>query len=177
MEFEKKPLPNFVVADLYKKNLFVIDTNTTPNYAPNTDSLQGEVSIQLNFLGENKKQICIVLKEENAVHISEYDLVFLTNILAACKLNIADVAIINLQQQKVDFNLLKEKLGCKFLLLFNVTTNTINLPFMLPNYQVQAYSGSSILTASSFSSMQGNTQEAKIEKSKLWISLKNMFSI
>lgn len=177
MEFEKKPLPNFVVADLYKKNLFVIDTIATPNHAPNTFSSQEEVTVKLSFLGENKKQICILLKEENAVHISENDLVFLTNILAACKLNIADVAIINLQYQKLDFNLLKKELGCKFLLLFNVETNIINLPFMLPNYQVQAYNGCSILTASSFLNMQGNTQEAKIEKSKLWISLKNMFSI
>lgn len=177
MEFDKNPLPNFVVADLYKKNLFVIDTIATPIYTPNQPVVQEEVVVELNYLGENKKQICILLKDANAVHINEEDLNFLTNILAACKLNVADVAIINIQHQPVDFNLLKNELGCKFLILFNITTNAINLPFMLPNYQVQAYNGCSILTASSFQNMQGNSQEAKIEKSKLWISLKNMFSI
>lgn len=177
MEFDKNPLPNFVVADLYKKNLFVIDTIATPIYAQNEPSLQKEAIVKLNYLGENKRQICILLKDANAVHINEEDLIFLTNILAACKLNVADVAIINIQHQTVDFNLLKEELGCKFLILFNITTNTINLPFMLPNYQVQVFNDCSIVIASSFQNMQGNTQEAKIEKSKLWISLKNMFSI
>src|SRR5688500_6616375 len=47
------------------------------------------------ILGNNKKQITVVVNCPNDVFVPEADLQFLTKMLGACKLNMADVAIVN----------------------------------------------------------------------------------
>jgi hypothetical protein len=181
MNFETNPLPHFVIAELYKNNLVEIEHNLPLEKAktPENTSIQPTTLQEkpLQYLGENKKEITILVKEENAVHIGEENLQFLMTILAACKLNIADVAILNTQNQPTDFATLNKTLHCKYVLLFNINTQAINLPFSIPQYQIQHYNNCTFLIANSLQSMLGNSQEAKVEKSKLWVSLKTMFGV
>jgi len=65
----------------------------------------------------------------------------------------------------------------KFVIAFDLTTKDIQLPFTIPNYQVQVHDNCKFLFAASMKLMEGDAQEAKLEKSKLWISLKNMFQL
>jgi hypothetical protein len=181
MNFDTNPLPHFVIAELYKNNLCEIDTELVVEKVktPEITSIQ-PITLEekpLQYLGENKQQITILVKEENAVHIGEENLQFLTNILAACKLTIADVAIVNTLHQSIDFTTFNKVLHCKYVLLFNVDTQSIDLPFSIPQYQIQHYNNCTFLIANSLQSMLGNSQEAKVEKSKLWVSLKTMFGI
>jgi hypothetical protein len=97
--------------------------------------------------------------------------------LAACKLNVGDVAIVNHIRQQTIFTLLKEQLQPAFVILFDLGLQDIDLPLTIPHYQLQNYAGCTFLTAASLGTMLGTSQEAKIEKSKLWLSLKNMFDI
>jgi hypothetical protein len=72
---------------------------------------------------------------------------------------------------------LKQKLQPKFVLVFALETKDIKLPFTIPYYQVQLHDNCKFLFASSLTKMDGDSKEAKIEKSKLWMSLKNMFQL
>ena len=129
------------------------------------------------FLGDNKKNICIVVNDVEAVYQNEDLLNFLTTILGACKLNLGDVAILNYNNNYFQYSFIKEHLSPKYLLLFNVEANAIQLPFTIPYYQVQQYDKCSILTAPTLQMMLGNTEEAKLHKSRLWLSLKKIFTI
>ena len=50
------------------------------------------------WLGENKKNILsLLVRHKDAVHIPDNELQFLTGMLSACQLSLADVAIVNLE--------------------------------------------------------------------------------
>jgi len=129
------------------------------------------------FLGENKKHVVIAVKDDEAVYLRDEWLQFLSSIFIACKLNLGDVAIINYAKNNFSYTELSEKLSPEFFLMLDVTAKEIQLPFTVPDYQIQKYNQCNFLLAPSLQSMQGNTQEAKLEKSKLWLSLKKMFGI
>ncbi len=180
MNFDKINFPDFVVTNLYKDTLVILNNEYTQQKKekqPLLSSAKNEVENEIVYLGQNKKNIAIIVDEANVVHIHEENLAFLSNILAACKLNIADVAIINCNNKTIHFKILKEQLNSNAIILFNLDTQVIGLPFSIPNYQVQKYNEASFLMVNDFSTMLGSTQEAKLEKSKLWLSLKNMFNL
>lgn len=197
-DLENILLPDFILADLYKNTLVVLDdvkpkkaivqtveasieSSTKLAVEPIVEALPAQIKSthkpEKIFLGDNKKNITILVKENNAVYLNDESLNFLSNILGACKLNLGDVAIVNHQTEPMLYPLLKEQLSPNFLLLFDVSPTEINLPFTIPFYQVQAYNNCSFLTAPSLQNMLGTSQEAKLEKSKLWLSLKKMFGL
>ncbi|MBS1641398.1 MAG: hypothetical protein JST94_09925 [Bacteroidetes bacterium] len=169
-------LPNTTIVNLYSKHLVILDdanTNTKKVIEPTIENKTNE----LFFLGDNKKNIAICINDETATHLRNEWLQLLTNILAACKLNIGDVAIINLNKQSATFLQLKEKINPAYCILFGVKTNMLDLSFIIPDYKIQQHNACSFVIAPSLSLMEGNTQEAKLEKSKLWLSLKQMFNL
>lgn len=196
-DLENIQLPSFILAGLYKDSLVVLDDVQLGGKVLQTDEKQPvaaeEKAVteplaatvpnmvahqpQKSYLGDNKKNISILVSDPVAVYLNDDSLNFLSTILGACKLNLGDVAIINHLQQPQQFASLKEKLDPKFVLLFEVSPTDINLPFTIPQYQVQPYNNCSFLYAPSLQKMLGDGQEAKLEKSKLWLSLKKMFNI
>ena len=129
------------------------------------------------YLGNNLKNVTIIVKDTESVYLREEWLQFLTNILGACKLNIGDVAIINQAHNKINFSDILTATSPRHLILFEVDCKEINLSFVIPTYQVQNYNNTTFLLAPSLSAMLGTTDEVKIEKTKLWTSLKKMFGI
>lgn len=129
------------------------------------------------YLGNNKKNIIVVIKELEVAFINDNHLQFLSNILNACKLNLGDIALVNYSNWPLSYIDLKQKLQPKFILVFGLETKDIQLPFTIPNFQVQSHDNCKFLFSSSLTKMDGDSQEAKIEKSKLWMSLKNMFQL
>ena len=85
--------------------------------------------------------------------------------------------IINYAKNNYSYAELTERLAPEFLLLLDVTAKEIQLPFTVPHYQIQQYNHCKFLLTPSLGNMLGDTQEAKLEKSKLWLSLKKMFNI
>lgn len=168
-------LPDFVLSDLYKSQLVVIGESVIEGNLP--QKKQSEKVVKPEFLGDNRKNICILVKEEHAVYLNDNALQFLSSILVACKLNLGDVAIVNFQNTPFDFSAIKSWLQPKFLLVFDIPAAALQLPFDLPNYQVQAYDQCALLFAPSLHLMSDDSREAKLEKSKLWLSLKNMFNL
>jgi hypothetical protein len=187
--FGKIQLPNFLLVDLFKDNLVLYDDLPTTNSnayiveTPINIAESGEKlipTLQPNkkwFLGDNNKQIAIIVKDNEAVFLRDEWLTFLTSILAACKLNIGDVAIINYTNTPVLLPAINEQLKTVYFLLFDIAAQDIQLPFTVPNYQLQKFGNATFLLAPSLAMMQGNNEAIKMEKSRLWLSLKKLFNI
>ncbi|MDE3143970.1 MAG: hypothetical protein KGL19_07435 [Bacteroidota bacterium] len=171
MSFKNLQLPDLLIAELYNDVLVETNEVSTSVKKPQKEPKQKW------FLGENKKHVVIAVKDDEAVYLRDEWLQFLSSILIACKLNLGDVAIINYAKNNFSCAELSEKLSPEFLLMLDVTAKEIQLPFTVPHYQIQKYNQCSFLLAPSLQTMQGDTQEAKLEKSKLWLSLKKMFNI
>jgi len=127
------------------------------------------------ILGNNKKQVTVVVNCPNDVFVPEADLQFLTKMLGACKLNMADVAIVNHAVAAVHVDRLKVQLQPKFLLLFGVEPDVIQLPINFPSFKEQPYAGTNYLYTPSLSDLNQETEVAKGLKRKLWDCLKKMF--
>jgi len=127
------------------------------------------------ILGNNKKQIVVVVNCPGDVFVPEGDLQFLTKMLDACKLNMADVAIVNHATAAVHIDRLKIQLQPKFLLLFGVEPDVIQLPINFPSFKEQPYAGTSYLFTPALSELNQETGQAKLLKRKLWECLKRMF--
>jgi hypothetical protein len=183
MSEERIELPDFLIADLYKASL--VDLQTSNSEIEYSDPEEKPLEVReptantekISFLGENKKGVIIIVYQPDAVFLKEEELAFLTNILKACQLNLADIAIINLSKQEIDYNTLQEQLISKTILLFDVEPSAIKLPFMIPAFQAQKFSGSTIMVAPSLSLINKAGSEGKLLKTKLWMSLKNVFDL
>lgn len=178
---KKEQLPPFVLAELYPDSLVLVDTGASKTQPVQPISQDLPLTEQeergFHFLGNNAKNICIVVEDHSAVFLIDSDLQFLTNVLGACKLNMGDVAIVNRVHTAIDIGLLKKVLNPKYCLLFGMDTNAIGLPFKIPFYQQQSYADCQFLVIPDFTKFSGNADEAKLEKTKLWVSLKKLLNI
>ncbi len=183
MSDEKIKLPDFLIADLFKGTLVEIDSSTFSNALAGVEeqSLRTE-SIDLSsskrkFLGENKKGIIIIVDQPGAVFLSQNDLTFLTNILKACQLHLSDIAIVNNALERIDYQTLKEQMRAEVVILFDVEPSAIKLPFMIPAFQIQKYDNCTIMVAPPLHLLNNPTNDGKLLKTKLWMSLKKVFNI
>lgn len=187
----KEQLPDFVLADLFPNNLVLVEAPVkavaaidniivVPPAEPIlTIAYTGLLTERPEkwYLGNNGKNITILVHEPEAAFLSEESLAFLTKILGACKLNMGDVAVINIARYQAQFLEIKQELNPKTSLLFNVIASAVKLPFTVPNYQVQEYGGCKFLMAPKLSLYYGDSAESKLEKTKLWVSLKLIFNL
>ncbi|MFC0771545.1 hypothetical protein [Terrimonas alba] len=126
------------------------------------------------YLGNNGKNILIVVSYPDAVHLPDDELGFLTNMLTACKLNLGDVAIINKNSyQDREYKEFLENFKSKIVLLFGVDPLAFGLPVGFPQFQVQSVANCKFL----FSSSLEQTRNDSLLKSKLWVSLRSIFGI
>lgn len=129
------------------------------------------------FLGNNGKQITVMVKEDTVPYINDKHLQFLSNVLSACKLNLGDIALVNYINYPLGFDELRAKSNPKIVLVFDLSPKELKLPFTIPVYQVQDYAQCRFLFAPSLTKMEGDHPEAKAEKTKLWNSLKTLFGL
>lgn len=175
MNLQYIQLPDFLIVDLYKNSLVIVNDQQKLEKIP-TEPEKLTTTRQW-YLGSNLQKITLIVCEKEAVYLQDDSLQFLSAILGACKLHIGDVAIVNYHHDPVSYTFLKEALSPDFILLFGVSAKQIQIPFTVPNYQVQQHDNCSFLLAASLVNMLGTSQEAKLEKSKLWLSLKKMFNV
>jgi hypothetical protein len=129
---------------------------------------------ELRYLGNNKKAILLLVSYPEAAFLPDAELAFLTNILAACKLGLADVAILNLG--RTEGRLPEEALDLlapRQVLLFGIEPLQIGLPIQFPPYQLQPFNGRTYLVSPELSALEGD----KALKLKLWNCLKTLFDI
>jgi hypothetical protein len=131
----------------------------------------------LKYLGDHLKQIMVIVNDPNAVHLNESDLGLLSSILNACKLTLADIALINTAQQPLSMHEMLTTLPSQLVLAFDLSATQLKIKLPTTLYKPIVLGDTHILFSSSLQSMQGAEQTAKLEKSKLWNALKLLFKL
>ncbi len=126
------------------------------------------------FLGDNKKNILILVQYSNAVHIPDEELAFLTQLLSACKLSLGDIALLNLaHHRQLAYKEALDKLGSQLIFLYGIEPAAWGLPISFPHFQLQPFAGRRFLYAPALEEIR----EDKLLKTKLWVSLKPIFGV
>jgi hypothetical protein len=161
MDLNQIQLKPLMLADLYGNNLVETGPAPAPPRRP------------LKYLGENKKNTVIVVNHPTLPVLPDEELHFLTTVLSACKLNLADIVIVNFHS--ADETALQELLvgDTRNVLLFGVAPLSIGLPINFPHYQVQPFSQRTYLHAPSLSEVEKD----KNLKMQLWNGLKQLFGL
>ena len=165
-------LPAFVLAELFSNSLVDVVEELK------IERLQKIASKpKKEYLGNYERKIIVLVNDDENMYLSDAGLEFLTDILNACKLNLAHIALINFNKGAVDFAYLKKEMHPGHILMFGVNALQIQLPFNMPDYQVQHYDNCKISSAPSLSELGQKSEKAKAEKVKLWKSLQKIFSL
>jgi len=175
MDLNHLELPASLVAELYTGSL--VDTGeptaTVKTIEPVLPDTTTTVKPAWRSLGENKKKILVVVNSDAAVHLPDQELQLLSSMLMACQLSLADVAIVNIHQQKAMYKDLVETFNSRIALLFAVEPAAFGLPMSFPFFQIQAFAGCSFLYAPSLQELEHD----KMQKSKLWLALRRLFNL
>jgi hypothetical protein len=119
----------------------------------------------------------VIVNDPNAVHLNESDLGLLSSILNACKLTLADIALINTAAQPLSMHEMLITLPSQLVLAFDLSATQLKIKLPTTLYKPIVLGDTHILFSSSLQSMQGADQAAKLEKSKLWNALKLLFKL
>ncbi len=179
MAGERIILPGFLIADLYKTVLVDIPDRSTQIASGVEDpvTLPLKNPEKIRFLGQNNKQVVVLLKDSQSPFINDTELEFLTRILKACQLNLSDIAVVNVANQDVNAADLSAQLSPKYVLMFDVDPVFVKLPFTIPHFQVQKFDGCSYLTSASLKLMIPESPDSKLLKTKLWLTLQKAFNL
>mgnify|MGYP000863671053 CR=1 FL=1 len=125
-------------------------------------------------LGQNAKNILILVNNPGITFLPDDELAFLTQMLQACKLSLADIALLNLQQyQQTAYTDILQQFGSKTVFLFGVEPTQWGLPINFPAFQIQQFDSRKFLHSPGLGEMMGD----KLLKTKLWAGLKTIFGL
>jgi hypothetical protein len=148
-----------LLADLYRNTLVESGTTTVPE-------------MKLPGLGENRKNILVLVSHSSFPFLPDEELNFLTSILSACKLSLADIAVVNhAKTNAAEVQKMHSNAGT--VLMFGIEPSSIDLPINFPQFQLQQFNKRNYLHAPSLSLLEKD----KAEKLKLWNALKRLFEI
>jgi hypothetical protein len=150
-----------LLTDLYRKALVAQPEKNTPGNS-------------IPLLGGNEKNILILVNNEAAPFLPEAEATFLNSILAACKLGLADIALVNWNPlTDKTYKPVVEQFNSRAVVLFDVPAPAFGLPMHFPFFQVQAFNGRQYVFAPPLAAIQNN----KALKADLWQALKKLFSL
>ena len=187
MKEVKNSLPNSVLVNLYKESLVLgtVQTNVDKKATPSTLTEEKNETkdtdttpiAPIKFLGEHQKKILVLVQDSNAVHLNEKDFDLLTSILNACKLTIADIALINLANKNYSLHQILVQIPSDIVLIFDINPTKLKIKLPTKIYSPILLGETQLLFSNNLSNMQGIDQASKIEKTKLWTSLKLIFNL
>ncbi|HEV8284235.1 MAG TPA: hypothetical protein VGQ09_07985 [Chitinophagaceae bacterium] len=126
------------------------------------------------YLGQYKKNILLIVRYNASPHLPDEPLNFLTSVLGACKLSLADIAVLNIAMApSVLYKDVQEQFKAGVTILFGLTPEEFEMPVNFPEFQVQAFNHCHFLHTPTLEELESD----KILKSKLWVCLKRMFSL
>ena len=163
-----------LIAELYPSSLIVMEeTGPDPAEIAETENIPAAIPL-LKSLGDNRKNILVVVSYPDAMYLPDHDLGFLTGILGSCKLSLADVAVFNLTNHpETSYREMLAFFKSKIVFLFGVEPTVLGLPLNFPHFQIQPFAGNSFLFSPSLQELEND----KVLKSKLWVCLKRIFSL
>jgi hypothetical protein len=166
MSLDNIQLPATILQGLYSKSLYDLETDKSV-----LDDIQTGNIISL---GSNQKKIAVLVSSAAAIYLPDEELNFLLGILTACKLSMADIALINVAKNPgLVYTAVTEELKAEKIFLFGLDADALALPLQFPHYQVQQFNNQVYLSSVSLNELQAN----KEEKMKLWNCLKKIFAL
>lgn len=174
MPLNNLSLTDSLVQELYTRHLVLTKDEVQGATRESTVSPETPPA-PIQFLGKNNRRFVILVNEPQAVHITDSSFEFLGNILKACQLNAADVAIVNLGKQQFAADHLINSLEPEFIADFSETEiglpaqAALLVPYRSPNFQY--------LKAPSLEQLNQATDAVKPMKRQLWEALKQMLAI
>ena len=150
------------------KNLF---SSNLVEISGTLDQKEVKTEYSISSLGENNQQVLFVINDPGHKFLPDEEMVLLSNLVSACKLTMADIALVNFHFNPFDYDVFINHFHSRKVLLFGVTTQELNLPFNIPFFQIQQFREQLYLTAPSLKELLKNTDLKK----KLWSSLQILF--
>ena len=205
MSLNNIELSSFIVTEWYKDALLPLDkgpvpapsaatqaptaavvpppsTPTVPPPAPSAapppqPATQAADPAPYKFLGNNRRHITLLVHSPGSGFMPDNQLTFLTKILEACRMTLADVAIVNNAATPVTITALRQQLHPKTVLLFGVEPTAIRMPINFPTFKQLSYDDCTYLSSPALDQLVPNTEDSKLLKSKLWVCLKTLFEV
>ncbi|MGZ5255806.1 MAG: hypothetical protein ACXWCT_15465, partial [Flavitalea sp.] len=132
---------------------------------------------KIKFLGKNHHKIVILVNNPTEVFIADNELNLLTKMLTACKLTLADVAIVNIAKTPVQQDQVHAEFHPSKVIMLGVESKDILLPMNFPEYRVQPHGPCSYLMAPGLSTMVSEAESSRTVKTQLWMALKQLFGL
>ena len=159
-------LPAFIIQDLFQKTLVDLSGNEKKQTV--------SVNKELNFFGGNKQHIVLIVDNPDIAFVTDQQLTFLSGILNACKLTLEDIGLLNIASYPgISYKTISDAFTPRIIMLFGMSTDTIQLPFLMPEFQRQSYNNQLYLAAPSLQVLEND----KEMKRKLWTVLQQIFSL
>ena len=128
----------------------------------------------IRSLGGNAKHVLILVQKEAEAFLPDNELQFLTTILGACGLSLADIALVNYATlPDKGYAPLIEHFRSRQVVLFDVTPLQLGMPINFPPFQVQGFKDCRYLQAPALHLIEADLTSKK----SLWAALKNLFHI
>ena len=170
MSLQNLQLPAEVLTDLYANYL-------VEPMAPFKNDKKKDSAPTLASLGGNAKAITILIADPTQTFMHDNELEWLQKMLQACKLTLGDVAIVNTLSTNFSMALVKQLLKPKKMLLLGPSPTELQLPLNFPQFKIQEHDHCSYVFAPTPRELNQETQESKVLKSKLWVTLKQLFEV
>ena len=178
MSFENIQLTDDQLADLYGKQLVLVEkgdnTSKTETKAAKPSIAAEPVAAAApmqGITGKNKKQFVWLVEEHYFPYLNDADFQFLGDVLTACKMNMEDIALVNVANNRNHFDELVQQLQPKYIIASGVQVDA--LPIQPADYRVQEQQGYLLCCTETLEAIRTD----KSKKSKLWLALKQMLGL
>ncbi len=166
MTIDNIHLSNFLCQNLFKNSLI--------GHAEVVKTAEISKNSKIHHLGLNNQHILFLVYNEEHKYLADAEMEMLTNLLTACKLSVADIALVNFAHcPGITYEDLITELKSEKILTFGIATKELNLPFNVPDFQIQKFQNQLYL----FNPTLKNILNDVHLKKNLWNCLKNLFSI
>lgn len=162
LQFSKEQL-----AELYSGTLVVTETSTPQPVSKTAPVAQ----VAIPFKGKNKKGVLWLVYEPTHAYLDDADFEFLSQIVGACKMNMEDIALVNLAQTTKTINEVIDALQPSAVIMCGIEYQ--QLPFKLDEYLIYPHARRNYFLADRLEDLRND----KAKKTKLWLALKAMFSL
>lgn len=167
-------LDSFLIAGLYKSSIVELDVKEKKDPEPGGLKLSLSKEPDWESLGGNKKQILFLVSTPGVKILSDKNRKFLDGILTACKLELADLTLINLLKvPDAGYKELNAYFKPRIIFLMGIDPVDFGLPISFPQFQIQPFANASFLCAPSLDDLEND----KVLKSRLWVCLRRIFNL
>lgn len=126
---------------------------------------------EIKSLGENQQHILFLVKDSQNIFLPDDEMNLLSNLILACKLSMADIALVNTYNTSFNYMDLDNHFQPKKILMFGVQTSELKLPFTIPFFQLQQFHEQLYMISPSLKDYLNN----KNLKKDLWTCLQKLF--